>query len=264
MSIRLDKQLNRGQLQLAIALVVFIGILPVTRVYGTSRSELRRDGSQVLSPNSAIATEFEPPDPEPPDDREGSGSRTSCPPVEKPLTALIASQVNYTLSGHPTFWFYVPYPSDLPREVEFVLLDERETEVYKTIVPISDTPGIVSFRLPESVPPLEIGKPYLWQFSYRCNPRIRAEDDYVEGMVQRVAADSALISELEAATTPLQRVELYAANGLWHETLTTLAELRRDNPGDADIAAEWTELLESIGLGHLANEAIADCCTRQQ
>ncbi|XDE63394.1 DUF928 domain-containing protein [Arthrospira platensis BEA 1257B] len=44
------------------------------------------------------------------------------------------------------------------------------------------------------------------------------------------------------------------------DTLTTLAELRRDNAGNADIAAGWTELLESIGLGHLANEAIGGCC----
>ncbi|MGL4500588.1 MAG: DUF928 domain-containing protein, partial [Planktothrix sp.] len=47
-------------------------------------------------------------------------------------------------------------------------------------------------------------------------------------------------------------------------TLTTLAELRRDNPGNAEIAAEWTELLESIGLGHLANEAIGGCCSPLQ
>ncbi|MCT7971854.1 DUF928 domain-containing protein [Laspinema olomoucense] len=260
MSHPLGKPSNPAKLPIAIGLIVFTGIVPVTRVYGTSGSELRQDLRQVPSPNSAIATVFEPPDPDPPEDREGSGSRTSCPPVDKPLTGLIASQVNYTLSGHPTFWFYVPYPSSLAREVEFVLLDEEETEVYKTVVPISDTPGIVSFRLPENIPALEVGKQYLWQFSYRCNPRIRAEDDYIEGMVQRIAADSTLISQLEAATTLMQRVELYAANGLWHETLTTLAELRRDNPGNAEIADEWTELLESIGLGHLANEAIGGCC----
>ncbi len=57
----------------------------------------------------------------------------------------------------------------------------------------------------------------------------------------------------------MQRVELYAANGLWYET-TALAELRRDRPGDAEIAAEWKELLKSIGLGYLANEAIGGCC----
>lgn len=256
----LRKPPKAGKLPLAIALLVFIGIVPVTKVYGASQTELQRGDRQLPSTDGAIATKFEAPAPDPPEDREGSGSRTSCPAVDKPLTALVPSQVNYTLSGHPTFWFYVPYDSDPPREVEFVLLDEAEEQVYKTVVTIADTPGIVSFRLPESVPPLEIGKKYLWQFSYRCNPRIRAEDDYVQGMVQRVAGDSAVISQLEAATTPMQRVELYAANGLWYETLTALAELRRDRPGDADIAAEWKELLESIGLGHLANEAIGGCC----
>jgi hypothetical protein len=257
----LGKPPKAGKLQLAIALLVLIGIVPVTRVYGTSQTALtalQRGDRQLPSTDGVVATEFEAPDP--PADREGSGSRTSCPAVDKPLTALVPSQVNYTRSGHPTFWFYVPYDSEQAREVEFVVLDEAEEQVYKTVVTITDTPGIVSFRLPESVPPLEIGKKYLWQFSYRCNPRIRAEDDYVQGMVQRVAADAALTSQLEAATTPMQRVELYAANGLWYETLTALAELRRDRPGDAEIAAEWTELLESIDLGHLADEAIGGCC----
>lgn len=264
MSNRLGKPSQPGKLQLSLGLILVMGIVPATRVNGTSTGELVRDKYQVLLPDSVVATEFEPPEPEPPDDREGSGSRTSCPPVDKPLTALIPSQVNHTLSGHPTFWFYVPYSAHVPREVEFVLLDEEENELYKTVVPISGTPGIVSFRLPESQPPLEIGQQYSWQFSYRCNPRIRAEDDYVAGMVKRVAPNAGLMSELEAAKTPLERVELYAKNGLWYETLTTLAELRRDNPRDEDIAAEWRELMRSIGLEHLADEPISNCCTPLQ
>ncbi|RAQ44660.1 hypothetical protein B9S53_08650 [Arthrospira sp. O9.13F] len=248
------------QFKLSIALILLIGIVPIQRVYGTYSRELRPENHQLPLSDTLVATAFDVPDPQPPEDREGSGSRTSCPAVDKPLTALIPSQVNYTLSGHPTFWFYVPYSSELTREVEFVVLDEQETEVYQTVVRITDTPGIVSFRLPDSLPPLEIGKKYLWQFSYRCHTRIRAEDDYVQAMVERVAASRSLTSQLEAATTPMQRVEIYAANGLWHDTLTTLAELRRDNAGNADIAAGWTELLESIGLGHLANEAIGGCC----
>ncbi|XDE63388.1 hypothetical protein AB3M80_04725 [Arthrospira platensis BEA 1257B] len=45
-----------------------------------------------------------------------------------------------------------------------------------------------------------------------------------------------------------------------HCALKVNSILRRDNAGNADIAAGWTELLESIGLGHLANEAIGGCC----
>lgn len=263
MSNRWGQSSNQGKLTL-FALLLLMGIVPATRVNGTSVGELLRDNRQETLPDSVVATEFEPPDPEPPDDREGSGSRTSCPPVDKPLTALIASQINRTISAHPTFWFYVPYSSELPREVEFFLLDEEEKELYKTVVHIANTPGIISFRLPESAPPLEMGKQYLWQFSYRCNPRIRAEDDYVAGMVKRVATNGELMSQLEAAKTPLERVELYAKNGLWYETLTTLAELRRDNPRDEEIAAEWRELMRSIGLEHLADEPISNCCRNLQ
>jgi hypothetical protein len=258
LSNRSGSPFSRHPLPLSLALMLLAGILPATRAEGTAQTHIRERQSLF---ESAIATKFEPPDPEPPSDREGSGSRTSCPPVDKPLTALIPSQVNYTLSGHPTFWFYVPYAADSPRDVEFVLLDEDETEVYKIVVPIAQTPGIVSFRLPDSIEPLTIGQEYVFQFSYRCNPRIRAEDDYVGGIVQRVTADATLTSQLEAATTPMQRVELYAQSGLWYETLAILAELYRNNPGNDAIATEWQELLRSIGLEHLAHEPIVDCCT---
>ncbi|MEB3828084.1 DUF928 domain-containing protein [Phormidium sp. CCY1219] len=264
MSNRLGQSWNSGKLRSAIAAIVLIGMVPGARVYGSASKELTGETPHSPLSESLLATEFEPPDPEPPDDREGSGSRTSCPAVDKPLTALIPARVNYTISPHPTFWFYVPYPSNPPRDVEFTLMDEEEMEVYSLILPISETPGIVSIRLPDSAPPLEIGQEYLWRFAYRCNPRIRAEDEVVRGAVQRVAPNRALDDRLETAIAPLQRVELYAANRLWHETVTTLAQLQRDNPEDGDIAQEWQELLQSIGLGHLADEAIVECCTPQQ
>lgn len=167
--------------------------------------------------------------------------------MDKPLTALIPARVNYTLSTHPTFWFYVPYPSNPPRDVEFTLMDEEEMEVYSLILPISETPGIVSIRLPDSAPPLEIGQEYLWRFAYRCNPRICAEDEVVRGAIQRVAPNLTLDDRLETAIAPLQRVELYAANQLWHETVTTLTQLHRDNPEDEDIAQDGKNSCDRLG-----------------
>lgn len=206
---------------------------------------------------TAVATEFDPPDRGTDGNRQGSSSRTGCPEVPQPLTALIPeTNLGLTAADRPTFLFYVPYSPEPPREVELVLLDEAENEIFNQKITPSEIPGIISISLPETAADLEIGKTYRWQFSYICNPRIRAEDDYVEGAIARVAMDDELSRQLEAVNTPLERAELYAKAGLWYETLAELAQLRQIQPQNPETLAEWQELLDSVGLGHLAEEPL--------
>ncbi|OIP70448.1 MAG: hypothetical protein AUK43_09475 [Oscillatoriales cyanobacterium CG2_30_40_61] len=210
-----------------------------------------------------VAVEFQPPDQDESttEDRQGSSSRTNCPAVSQPLTALIPeNNIGLTLSGYPTFMIYVPYSSTPPREVEFVLLDEEDNQIFKQKMPLTGTPGIVKFKLPQSAPMLEVGKQYRWQFFYQCNPRLRAEDDMVEGAIARINPNETLIRQLEKATTPLEQIQVYAQNGLWYETVTLLAVLRQEKPQDPKILQEWKELLNSIGLESLANEPLSPCC----
>ena len=72
-----------------------------------------------------------------------------------------------------------------------------------------------------------------------------------------------LMSQLKNAT-PRQRVTLYATNGFWHDALTTLAELRSANPGDATLSRDWVSLLHSVGLDAIATEPIIECCTLEK
>lgn len=213
----------------------------------------------IFFPNSstAIAIKFDPPDTDAPGDREGSSSRTLCPEVDRPLTALVPhTNLGLTLTGHPTFFFYVPYEDTISRSIEFILFDQEENEIYKKEIPVKGTPGIVSFTLPETLPPLEENQQYRWQFSYICNPQFRAEDDFVEGIVMRVPQNEAILNKLNSVNNPLQKAEIYAVNKLWFDTLMTLAQLRQENPDDEVIFREWEELLESVGLGELRREAI--------
>jgi hypothetical protein len=210
-----------------------------------------------FSNSQPVATEFTPPDTEEDNNREGSGSRTGCPALTKPLTALIPkSKIDLTLSAYPTFWVYVPYQSNGQSQAEFILLDDQENAIFKEKITLSGTPGIIKFKLPQNAPPLEVGKTYSWQFAFICHPKIRAEDDYVEGSIQRVIPTAALINQLEQSTTPLEKIEVYAQNQLWYETLTMLGSMRQEKPQDPKILEEWKELLTSIGLGNLAEEPI--------
>jgi hypothetical protein len=194
-----------------------------------------------------------------PGKRKDATTRDDCSIADssKPLTALVPpTNIGLTISERPTFWFYVPYQSAKP--VEFSLSDDKNNVVYKTTLQPTGTPGIVSINLPQSVPPLKRGKNYQWKFSYICHPTLRSKNASVYGYVERSSLDRNKKSQLEQATTPRERISLYAANGWWYDLLTTLAEERRKNPQDAELAAAWENLLrqQDIALEAIASERI--------
>jgi len=212
------------------------------------------------------ALEYEPPSRGAPGDRKDGGRRRFCSETQKPFTALVpATNWGETVAEHPTFWLYVPYQSG---SFELVLHDEENnyTDPYRTTFQVTKGPGIISVRLPQTVPSLEVGKIYRWQFFFFCNPASQSNFLYVSGVILRVEPSSKLMSQLEAAKTPRERVIVYAKNGLWHETLTELAELRRANPQDAELTADWAALLQHpvVRLDEMVSEHLVPCCTSEQ
>jgi hypothetical protein len=196
------------------------------------------------------------------------GGERGCPSVaQKPLTALVpvtkeadGTQLRWGLTTKelPTFWFYVPYQLKSIRSAKFSLRNQAKQTVYETPVILTGAPGVISISLPSTAPPLEINK---WYQSYlfidiSCEPNAPLEKDSAQGWVKREALAPALKSELDNATTPQQRAMLYAKHGVWYEVVMTLAELSRTDPKDA----EWTKLLQSVGLDAIASEPIVNCC----
>lgn len=209
-----------------------------------------------------------------PGNREGAASRGTCPAIDTPLTALVPafkptsdrigggeSVWSLTASVRPTFWFYVPYSTSSVRSAEFVLQDREDNDVYSTVVKLPDRPGVVSLSLPSTAHPLESGKMYHWFFKVSCTPQNASSPVFVEGWVERVIPNSALARQLEAAVTPQQRIAVYAANGIWHDALTTVGELRLDNPANIALKADWNNLLQSVDLANIAAQPILPCCT---
>jgi hypothetical protein len=187
--------------------------------------------------------------------RIGGGSRGGCPFGAKRLTALVPeNNLGLTVAASPTFFFYIPQ-TPTPQTVEFVLLDDNDRQVYKTAFMTTGASETIHLSLPASkaLPPLAIGKNYHWYFSMLCNPANRAYDVFVEGWIKRVEPNPLLAIKLEKASLQ-QRAALYASAGLWHEALVTLAQLRRDRPNDSAIAANWTKLLQFVGLDTIAQE----------
>ncbi|MCC5627006.1 DUF928 domain-containing protein [Nostoc sphaeroides] len=190
----------------------------------------------------------------------------ACPvPISKTdLTALVPfteepnSVINVwgqTTVEHPSWFFYVPYTKDLPYAVKFVLQDEGLNEIYQEAIALPDKPGVIRVSLPTTAPTLALNKQYRWFLTVNCEQRHNSTLTFVEGVIQRIELKPAAIKQLET-TEPLERYAIYAQNGIWYEALTTLAQLRDQNPKDARLQAEWRNLLSSIRLDDIAAEPI--------
>jgi Domain of Unknown Function (DUF928) len=185
----------------------------------------------------------------------GGASRGECPAVAQPLTAIVptlnGSVGGLTSTDHPTFWFYVPYALTDDRPAEFVLLDDQNKYVYQTTLmnaESSDT-GIIGVTLPDTVV-LTAGKSYQWVFMVNCevdNPI------FTRGSIQKLTLDPALVQQI-AQAEPLEKVRLYAENGIWFDALTALAALKTQQPQDEAIATAWKSLLESVELADVADQ----------
>ncbi|MDZ8188418.1 MAG: DUF928 domain-containing protein [Nostoc sp. ChiSLP02] len=201
-----------------------------------------------------------------PGKRAEAGSRGCEQDINQPLvsrtleqlTALVPiyskSDVVFATASteHPRFWFYVPYLSSFA-DGEFVLEDEAQNQsIYKASLP--STPGVISFALPSSAKPLEVGKQYRWYFNIYCKSD-RQIIANVEGYIKREQLNLTLKTKLEKAT-PSQRVTLYAANGIWHDALSEAEQLRRHNPQDPS----WEILLQTVGLNNFVTKPKLECC----
>jgi hypothetical protein len=177
----------------------------------------------------------------------GGANRDRCPYTAEELVAVIPvspeSQTPYleqVVTGHPTWWFYVPYPSDGIQQAEFVLVDTEERILYQDSFVLEGTPGLVSFTWPQSESPLAHGEAYRWVFSIRCNPGNRSGDATVNGWVQRATAAEAAAFEPDVPAT-LDSYLAYSENLYWFDLLAQLDTLRSENPAEFEL--EWTTLL---------------------
>jgi hypothetical protein len=88
-----------------------------------------------------------------------------------------------------------------------------------------------------------------------CGETIRPDNPTVEGRIQRIAPNPALSSQLKSLSA-VERAALYGKNGIWYDTLTSLAQQRRSQPKDSTLAATWEKLLKSVGLEAIATKPL--------
>lgn len=194
--------------------------------------------------------------------QRGGASRGNCRQFES-LTALLPAKGKawgQTMSDRPTVWVYLPAPLTEQTPIEFVVQDAADNYVYNTRMTNPTTkPGLIRLSMPVTTQPLEVGKAYTWTLSVYCDPAKPSSAVFVKGIIQRVAA--ADLQAPLAQATPLERVRLYAARGLWYDALTAIADLYQASPNQPAIGNAWRSLLQQTNLEPLTQMPFSSCCT---
>lgn len=185
-----------------------------------------------------------------PTPRHPAGTRGECDETNIPFTPLLPviksstkfEFTGFTLTGHPTFWFYVPYKTDKVKLGYFSLSLEAQlnNKLYETDVKLPETPGFVSISLPITVNPLENNRLYRWEFGIICesnDPNDQSLSVAHTGTVTRVNLPD-IESQLKRATLT-ERLNLYVKNKIWYDASTDLAKIH-------SIPQTWLNLLEAI------------------
>lgn len=195
-----------------------------------------------------------------PNMRSSGGTRGCMNSGSEQLIALLPEKGALTTAEYPALFFYVPQHSS--QNIEFVLLDDRDREIYKTNITPNTTAGIVRLDLAKfpNIPALKTNQKYHWYFSLVCQLEDRSGDKYVEGFIEKTELDPFLASELKTATTR-DRASLYAANGIWYDALAALYQARQERPQDPALIKGWADLLNSVGLNTVAQKPLLPCCT---
>ncbi|MGF1539003.1 MAG: DUF928 domain-containing protein [Pleurocapsa sp.] len=166
------------------------------------------------------------------------------------IVAIIPENtVTLTASTAPKLFFYISETSQ-ERTLEFVLRNEEDKLIYEAFL-TTDGRGIVSVEIPPEVQAnlLQEKQDYHWYLSMICNAEQRSQDLVVEGWMRPSQIDPITKKQLAEADV-IEQAELYNQQGLWHDALLVLAE-RKHNYA---VAAKWSELLNSVGLGELASK----------
>lgn len=154
------------------------------------------------------------------------------------LTPLVPlSHVGQTSTQHPTFVWFVSDRTSYPLQLR--LFTSTGQPLYRT--QMQSQPGIMQFSLPQNQPGLTIGQTYRWEVVLVCDPNIPSMNAVAAAEIQVVQLSSALQTQLAAAQTPQQRIDLYAESGLWYDAISQA----RKSPQNQSAVVELLDSLAS-------------------
>ncbi len=198
------------------------------------------------------------------------------------VAIMPSNNLGETSLSYPRLVWYLP--TTAARYAELFLENSGESEgdpvvlLYRMGFRITGEGGIHSVTIPQDagIPPLEPGKNYKWTLRLYCqsnedtlDPWFDTDFDFgsqsrVSGSIYRsdvIPASASLRNE-----TLLEQAQVDLDQGLWFDALDKLFDRYcevKDNPTELGLFQDnWASLLDSVGLGLLADQPIHVNCDR--
>jgi hypothetical protein len=164
-----------------------------------------------------------------------------------------------TNEARPTFALYLPLGeadvADLT--LNLFVMDAAGNEVYDLPIPAPSQGGIVTFKPDMSQAELEEGQRYSWaiEVAVACTAdRMNSPTyDTLKGQIERQA-----LFQKPTDMDAEEYVIIAAERGFWLDAMATVADLRRQDPSNGQAMADWSALLDSIGLESLATAPLSE------
>ncbi|MEM9770235.1 MAG: DUF928 domain-containing protein [Cyanobacteria bacterium P01_D01_bin.73] len=283
---------SRSASTLAIALLSATGggILSTSVILSANAQEFAPTLAQVpgqeFSPPRDIGTpgrrepagtRFSPPrDIGTPGRREPAGTRgTRCsrlllPTFRNQQSAVVTSYgYGKTVSDRPKLYLYLDSGSQEINLRVSLFSEDRDEAIAVVRKRYQGEGGIYEVDLfdeaqsPDGQPlSLEAGKTYTLRSEVACADPVTQDWSYsVEtGIIQRLATDTAFERQIEGLSTPLERVNFYAQEGLWVDFMNQVADASREGGDRTQLVAAWTQILKKlqsdfVGTGEAPGEA---------
>jgi hypothetical protein len=218
--------------------------------------------------------------------RRGGTSRNECNVSDRALTAIVpgkeAQKVNNsayssssefapqiifnesesfltrTLEEHPTFWIYIPKLTNRSQKGEFILQNEQDQDVYRSLFNLPSKSGIIKIKLPpQPQNSLRVGQKYHWYVKVFCgDEQARSRYIFVDAWIQRVAISPKLKKQLDTAN--VNHHEILIEHNIWHDAINSLAKIQQTNLDSKTEKAHWNQLLRELNLSDLIDQNVLD------
>jgi hypothetical protein len=259
-----------------------IAIKPMEEVKSTNSADLNRESKfkKPKFPDRGIPTGR----------RRGGTSRSECNVSDRSLTAIVPGKevkkvnnssqsssreftpqiifnksesfLTRTLEEYPTFWIYVPQLTNFSPQGEFILQNEQDRDIYRSLFNLPRKSGIINIKLPpQPQNSLRIGQKYHWYVKVFCgDQQERARYIFVDAWIQRVAISPKLKQQLdtENVNRNVNRYEILIDNNIWHDAIDSLAKLQQTNLDSKTKKAQWNQLLSELNLSDLIDQSVLD------
>lgn len=171
------------------------------------------------------------------------------------LRALLPdTNLGYTLQDYPTLFWYMPALKSQPERLELKVrrVGEDSFKTHKFNTP-NQTAGIMNVTLPQDLGPLEEGQEYQWEVRVYCTAGMFIS---ATGNIQRLSTNQSELSQKLEKASVEDYPAILAEAGVWYDALSILAALRTENPSDATITEDWSNILKMIGFENIASKPL--------